>query len=370
MLLTVLIYLIIIIFQVEYTSRTPNYKSEKEIYLDNRVEYNSKNEKKIKNVFYEKINHSVSQLNHNITTDTWINNIKNERYFNVDNNKYYMFVWEKVPEKNNFIYLVSGRKNEDNMSWKDILNNENMKTINTKTTLSKETIPIMYNLSIKGKKNIKNYNYYWLDDFTDCSVLKKSYFKHWKNKDGREGFIGVGMITKNVSTDTSYKYIDYISITKLIITSVIIFIISLLIFSLKTKYYRIKSIGLLLAVNLFLLFFINTTESISTTKNEITKINNINSNILNVSFLSGVNIFIVKTLYETNHALFTETAFVFAMSMILLLLASYKSTNRNRIETIVADRTTNQMVFNTSIFLNSLIILNFILYSLFNKSFQ
>jgi len=127
----------------------------------------------------------------------------------------------------------------------------------------------------------------------------------------------------------------------------------------------VKSISFLILSNIYLLFFINRNEYYSNLVVENKKTEEINSSILDVSFLSSVNIFIMNFIYAKHKQLFVETAAIFGVSIILLLTAIYKSTNKNTLSEIVGARITNQLVFNMSIFLNAAIICNFLYYSVF-----
>ena len=105
-------------------------------------------------------------------------------------------------------------------------------------------------------------------------------------------------------------------------------------------------------------------ETVSTVDYEASKIDEINKSILNISFLSSVNIFIIQLLYKKNFNLFIETGCIFSLSIICLLMACYKSTNQDDVMEIIGARITNQFLFNMSIFLNFIVVLNFIFYTL------
>jgi hypothetical protein len=59
--------------------------------------------------------------------------------------------------------------------------------------------------------------------------------------------------------------------------------------------------------------------------------------------------------------LFTQSAVVFAISIILLLFSAFKITDAITIKELIEDRIGNQLIFNFSIILNTFVVLNYIL---------
>jgi hypothetical protein len=68
-------------------------------------------------------------------------------------------------------------------------------------------------------------------------------------------------------------------------------------------------------------------------------------------------------IYKKNIKLFIETGCIFGTSILLLLTALFKSTNQNYVDEVIGARITNQLVFNVAVFLNGLIIFNFVFYT-------
>jgi hypothetical protein len=372
-----LIYLFIIIFQIVVTylyKLKPNLETI-------QIEYNVKNEKQLRREFiYPIINKHVGLLeNEDVNINDLFDYFQNNNIYKIGDFKYFVFILEKIPNSENtktpnsekFIYRVTPYNQLLNMESNDIIDTLNAEIINTTNSISKNTNIIMYNMSINGDTNkIKRFEYFWIDPFSKDNVIKATNFRHWKSHDNREGIVAMGLDVSDITYRKTFKYIDYIKKYVLAITSLIIFIISLQIYSSKNTYYQIKSLLFLIFSNLFLLFFINVHENVTLIKNENDKMENINSNILNVAFLSSVSLYILKTMYSDKRSsnLFIETAFCFTMSVGLLLITLYSTPKKNDIESIIANRITNQMTFDIAIFFNILIIINFILYSFFYKN--
>lgn len=113
----------------------------------------------------------------------------------------------------------------------------------------------------------------------------------------------------------------------------------------------------------------NSESQVSKIVDENLKIETVNKNILNLSFLSSINLFILNILYYSNKDLFIETSVFFGMTIFLLLLATYKSTSQNSIYDLISVTITNTYIFNYAVILNILILANFIFYT-FSKSFK
>ena len=114
----------------------------------------------------------------------------------------------------------------------------------------------------------------------------------------------------------------------------------------------------------YLINYITSTELIGSFGTESVKTNNMNSSLLVISFLIGVNTFILNTLKKkfTNTGMFTESGLVFSLALLLLMMCMIKTTNYITIDDLMTDRITNQLMFNMSIILNMIIIVNYILY--------
>ena len=119
----------------------------------------------------------------------------------------------------------------------------------------------------------------------------------------------------------------------------------------------------LILSNFYILYFLTNTEYRGKTETEINKIEQINNGILSVSFLVGVNTFIITSLTKnSNLELFTQSAIIFAISIILLLFSTFKVTDAITIDELIEDRISNQLIFNFSIILNIFVILNYIVF--------
>jgi hypothetical protein len=130
----------------------------------------------------------------------------------------------------------------------------------------------------------------------------------------------------------------------------------------------VKATILLVFTSTYLINFINSQELIGSFSTENTKIQNITNSVLGISFLIGVNIFILTSLKkELKQKLFVESGLVFSFSIILLLMAMFSMTNHMNIKELMENRISTQLVFNFSILLNMFVIVNYIMHVISNE---
>lgn len=363
----VLLYIVIIIFQVLYTYYFNN-KVETDYDIENS-EWFIKNYKTVDNYLKDYLKKYSDLINNKtMTYDEWIKYIKeNPEIYNF--NDYFTFsVYQKVPNTRNDVILLNSRKPSylhyelDTMLWTDALQARTSNKLDSETYINEKTPITMINLA--KLNDIQYLTYFNVDPHTKKTVLRKQWYTKWQSTDGKEGAISIGYVLNNITDNSKYRYIDLVHKPELIFTSILIFILSVVIFQIKSfDKSHLKSFLILITLNAYLTMFINTKENITSSKNEINKNNTISSNILGISFLTGVSIFIMNFIYKKHVKLFIETACIFGVSILLLLTALFKSTNQNYVDEVIGARITNQLVFNVAVFLNGLIIFNFVFYT-------
>ena len=88
--------------------------------------------------------------------------------------------------------------------------------------------------------------------------------------------------------------------------------------------------------------------------------NNININVLSLSFLSGINIFILNSFKNDNRIeLYKETSIQFAISLIFLLNTLMRITNYETTNDVIKLRISKQIKFDFAIIINTFIIFNY-----------
>jgi hypothetical protein len=372
----IILYIFIIIFQVIYTSYISNYQYKRQLEAEDlknpkSIEYTKwfeTHKKEVEHFLTTQLKEYSSLINDKkMSYNEWINFIKKKDVIKKFNDIFLINIFQKVPNSDEIIAIHIHNTNNDqikydNMPWSDALLVKTSNEIDGEEHLTKDVPNTMINMAkMNSVDYITNFN---IDPITRNNVIRKVFFTKWKDNQGHEGIITLSYQTTNFSRLMTFKYFDYIHKTELCLTSILLFITSFVLFYIETfKYSEIKALFFLLISNIYLTYFINTREMITNIKNEISKYERINSSILDISFLSGVNIFVINFIFKDHKKLFVETAVIFGVSILLLLTAIYKSTNQNYIEEIIGSRVTNQLVFNMAVFFNAIIILNFLFYS-------
>ena len=124
-----ILFLIIIVFQIYYTFYLPMYYETNLQKMETKKEFNLKNKNKIENIFYEKLNKFGDQINYDeIDFTEWYENVKKEQFINIDNNEYYIFIYEKVANLDEYVNLLTYNKDESNIQFDDYIKiNSNLK---------------------------------------------------------------------------------------------------------------------------------------------------------------------------------------------------------------------------------------------------
>jgi hypothetical protein len=219
---------------------------------------------------------------------------------------------------------------------------------------------------------INKISYYWIDPLTNKSVRKISFYTSFVNKNNEKGIIGAGVNVENLSKNVLIHNVKILGYPIIIFVSFLLFIMTIILFKISQKEKKnllqtIKVYLFLILTNSYLLYFITKEESETTIINEQDKSSKINASVLNLSFLTGVIIFIIQSFYKKNRVLFKETALVFGVSIILLLFINYKPFTGLYVEDIFKERLTKQLFFNFCVIFNVIIIINFIIYSFNSK---
>lgn len=362
----ILTYIIIIIIQFILVKYRIYNSDELKISNIKTLEYNIKNKQQIENIFNKEINRRVELLeNRTLNYQDWIKYMNDNIFLDIDGNKYYFFVGEKLDD-NTFMIRSHANKGYVDFSWEDVLKDYNETLVSTKYETDKDLLINAYNLSGPNRK-VEKIKYYWLDPLSKSSVEKETTVKRWTEKrTGRTGIIGIGKTTEILSDIHSNIQLFKVKKPIMILISISTLLLAIIInfMERQSPYSKYKSQIILILLNIYFYYFITINEEPSSFKSEMDKVKEINRGILSVSFLASVNIFILTTLNnELKTGLFTESSIIFGLSMFLLLFATLKDTNYKNIQDVLELRVSNQLIFNYSILYNTFIIMNFLIYA-------
>lgn len=358
------VYILIIIIQYLYT------KYYKISFEDQQIIYNNKNYNKLFNIFNNELQKRRDLLEKNkMDIDDWFEYGNKNEFIIVDGYKYYLFIDELVEDRKNFIQRAYGNEAYNDLSWADMLKLSKDTLIFTKYTTTEDMEMNAYNVVSLNKKEGGKIKYFWIDPISGNPTLKETLFLRWDDPQSkRTGLMGIGISLEYLNQTGLTKYIDMMHKEDILYTSIISLIIAITIhFTEKnTRNSYIKSIIFLIISNVYILNYINKYEGRTTIENELSKIKYINSGALSVAFLAGVNIFIIGVLSSNSKSfLYIQSAIVFALSISLLMISILQYTNLTEINYMISNRTSNELLFNFSIILNMLILINFILHTLY-----
>lgn len=365
MIFLIIIYIFIILFQIVFTkyniSKKTGYQTADEV----QVKFNIDNQKLLDEKINKKLLEYVDLLESGkMNYDDWLKYINKNILLEINGYKYYILLHEKMPN-NSFIVKAHGQPKYVNYAWSDAVKLSNDVLAATDYSTDKNVVLKAYYLA-KDKKIPEKIKYYWLDPLSQEIVEKESITKRWDDpKTGRTGIIAIGKTTELIENKEEFfqlfnlnRFIlAFISFSTLILSSVVYYLEG------ETKKSASKSIFLLITLNLYLLYFINKQEGLSSFEGELDKFEEISNGILSISFLTGINVFILNSLSKNyKRTLFVESAIFFSLSMILLLLSSLKNMNYKVLNDVIRQRISKQLVFNYSVILNTFILLNFVIY--------
>ena len=375
MLSVIILYLLILCLQYFFLrkeiSELDFNEEHKKLY--DRIKFNTDNSELLRKKFEDILNERINLLHSGkLNYNDWIEYNNKNVLLNILGKQYYIFIFDQLDKDDQIITKVHGNAEFNNLSWKDVIKIISESLLFTKYSTDEQLINNMFKLSKKGLNSIK---YYWFDPLTKLPVKKHSFFnRFYDEKSGNIGIVGIGYDIEDLDTSERYRYIDVIHFFYVAVCSFITLFITILILQTDMNKYSIltflKAVIFLLFTNLYLFLFLNNIEAISTSTNELVKIKDIRSDILSISFLTGVNTFILTKFSEikTNlNSLYFQNTLLFGTGIFLLLLSIIKYTAYTNVTDIIIDRISLQLTFNFCVIVNMLILFNYTSYFLFNK---
>lgn len=338
-------------------------EKESQIMVENKIlsSIDSKNLKNIKNEIEFKIEKRTKLLEQESLKD-WVDFNKKENLIYIDKKPYYFFIFKSISDdKNLFQVLAHHKKKFINMTWNDIYDQQQNNFLFMKEKTNEKLIEQMYMLSKKKKNDVIVLRYYWTDPIKNEITLKESIIKYWE-KDGESGIIGSGYTLMNLSDNIKITYKDY---TYHLSSFVYIFMTGF-VSILLLKRNIILSLTFLIISFFSYIKYENSEEYIGSNDTEMEKNNSINSMLLSLSFLVGVNVFIIKSIqqrtsYKPEH--FQEIIVLFTCSVSLILLSIINFSSPNDVDELMSYRISKQLIFNLAVFLNIVIIFTYFLHS-------
>lgn len=361
-----LVYVVIVCLQYLYT----RYKDKlfpSNSKLDAKIKFNNDHYAELKEFLATELQNRVDLLTEGkMSYREWIKYNKENMLVKFNDKEYYFFIFERGEnsegtEQSAIETVVHANKNYVGLSWVDVMKDVGEKFVFLKQTTDPNLIRNMFEI---GRHGITALRYFWPDPLELKPVSKESQVLTVPSgEDHNEFLIGIGIDLDNLDTTNKFYYVNNIHYGYIALISILTVTISILtiLFSKPNHHAPWKPFAFLILTNLYLTHFLNNSEYYGNASTEIKKVDQINSGINSVSFLVGVNTFIITSLTRSSDVeLFTQSAVVFAISIILLLFSAFKITDAITIHDLIEDRLGNQLIFNFSILLNVFVVLNYV----------
>ncbi len=363
-----IIYIIILAIQayviLTYTTHWKEHKKFINVFDDNNKEERDELEKFIN----EKLD-MLKKKFEKMSTNDFINYllIEKNRIFDYKGNKLYIFIWEKVKlvdGNNDFISRIHVKQDDIGVKFSDLVKKNIYEVPFTEFKPENIIADMLYSLNDRNVND--GYKYYWYDPIYKELVQKKSFAIQIKNDDF-DGMMGMGFNIKSITKEYSEIYYQNVYKDRLYSISIFMFIGAFLVFSFvkENNFWKVTLLFLILP-NIYILYYLNITEDVSSIEQEESRLKAINDGILSISFLISVNIFILNALGTNkllvNKPIFLESSVIFSLSLLLLLFSIYKQTSFNSISDMKSNRITKQMTFNLVIYYNLFIVINYMLF--------
>ena len=338
-----------------------------------QMKYNLTHKAELGELFTKEIESRVKMLK-NMEYSDWINYNNKNAVITHNGYEYDLFIYERAVNDpasylSNTHYTLRANRVVDNLglSYVDLIRQANYSFIFSLFIPNPDLLETIF-LGPQYENQTNIYAYFTVDTKTNRAVKTNAVTGIWKKEvDSENVFEGVILIGYNlIDVEDQYanKYYDYVETSFLVIVSLGTIITSLLLYHSSGQQNIWVALLFLCISNIYILKFLNTTEGVTTLPIEQDRVKDINDGILSISFLAAVNIYILQTLKAVKGYtdLHNESAFLFTLALILLLIALYKKTNYNKIDEIRIHRIIKQFMYNLSIYVNLFILFNYIVY--------
>ena len=265
-------------------------------------------------------------------------------------------VYQKIQDNKitrfKLIYSTS-KQNFTNMMWDDILDDQEKNQFYFGNIINKNLINDIF-FSIPSTHTYVLQDYFWKEN--DILYVKTARGEKWKFQEEE------GVVLQTVKKDRGKKkkiiYADYISFA----TYILYFLISILISYLILQRNALLAYLFLAISCLTITIYMLREEYISTWTKENARLEHINNSILSLSFLIGVNMYILSYLQKEKkdfQSSFFEQSIIFSISIILLLKSLLNTSSPNSIKEEMIQRISRELLFTLAILVNATIIFSY-----------
>lgn len=306
----------------------------------------------------KKLRTVVEQLQESKSIGDWFQYIRNNSILTVNNQKLYLFCYESVDkDKTKFQVRVYYDSKYENMMWEDIFATQQNNFVFIQEKTDKDLIANMYSSTSRKKESIR---YYWTNPVNKSLTAKQAVVEKW-DKDGRSGIVGMGYTVKNLSETNKIIYQDFVnpfvSICYLVLTAIITILLIRKNLGFGLFFFIFSTLGFVI--------YVGTEEFTGSAQSENDKTVAINSMILSISFLLGVNLFILNSLRgdkPKSFKTFNEVAVLFCSSLVLILASILYFSSSSDVPDLMQNRISKQLMFILAVIINICIIIAFFIH--------
>jgi hypothetical protein len=367
-----LIIFFIVLVIIEYFWFKYINKNKSDFFEDDatkkRLKYNKEHEDEIIKFFKDTMNERLDVLKH-MDYDEWLEYSQKNCIIEREGFKYYIFIYEQSGVEGKYILRSSAQEELVNYNFTIERDFVTHRYISLEMFPPFEFLPEeMYKMQL-NKDGFNEIPYNWENPFIQKAEKKNTIFTKF-HKDNFNGIIGIGYTTQDLGVQYGNFYYNLISKYILIFLNITILLVAVVLHIIGNN--LIKTTTLLFLSWLLLVYQLTLTCGITNVSMETSKLNDITSSVLGVSFLVAVNTFIIRTFNEKKPIskevliLKSEITFLFCISVLFLLLSLYKENNFKHVDQMRGLRIHSQIFFNYCVFYNFMICFIFLFLN-FNK---
>ena len=363
--------IVFIIFQNAYFSFSQKQGINKK--MDDRIKFNVENKDSIEELLRTGLQEKLKMLKTTTQNDPtklnfqdWVKWNNKDPFIREpfdENIKYWVQVWRAIPNTDNESFQLKVYPEEEyiDQTWKDLLNYNSHQFISNHVDTDEHLIKKFF-LADELPNSV--FRFYWYDPVFEKTVDRKSLVYKFDDGLGNKGTISSGYTIKNITEDYTYnhynskegKLLYYSSIIATVIIAIMIFYSN----QVTPQLSLIKSIIFFTILMSYITYYFSKYDEYGTFDTEKSKFDGINQGILSMSFMTGISIFILTSMKNSNKEyLYNETAFLLVIVMITIIASLFKNNSYLTPGEITSIRSTKEFIFNYCLCVNLFININF-----------
>jgi hypothetical protein len=364
--------IVFIIFQNAYFSFIQKQGINKK--MDDRIKFNIENKDSIEELLRNSLEEKLKMLKTATTQNDptklnfqdWVKWNNKDPFITEPSDesmKYWVQVWRAIPNTDNESFQLKVYPEEEYIdhTWKDLLNYNSKQFISNHVDTDEQLIKKFF---LADELPHSVFRFYWYDPVFSKTVDRKSMVYKFDDGLGNKGTISSGYTIKNITKDYTYnhynskegKFLYYSSIFATVMIAIMIFYSN----QVTPRLSLLKSIIFFTILMSYITYYFSQYDEYGTFDTEKSKFDGINQGILSMSFMTGISIFILTSMKNSNKEyLYNETAFLLVIVMITIIASLFKNNSYVTPGEITSLRSSKEFIFNYCLCVNLFININF-----------